>query len=63
MQVTEHILVTATHIDFRAFPCVMLGKCWEQTEQNGCLESLLADQRIMSSLVARMFDNGIQLNP
>ena len=52
MQVTEHILVTATHIEFRAFPCVMLGKCWEQTEQNGCLESLLADQRIMKSAAA-----------
>jgi hypothetical protein len=33
MHVTGHFSVTSTHIEFRVFPEMMLGMCWEQTKQ------------------------------
>jgi hypothetical protein len=33
MLVTPHFFFTSTPIEFRTFPYVMLGTCWEQAEQ------------------------------
>ena len=41
MHVAPYFPVTAAHIYFRLFPSVMLGMCWEQTEQIKRLRSRL----------------------
>jgi hypothetical protein len=62
MHVTLYFPVTGTHTNFRLFPSVMLGICWEQTEERkgsrthlGSSQSGRDDGEVVESAIRRVW--------